>query len=395
MDVVIIADYCGSFDGGFNSRFLYLAQKLSHLGHKVEVITSDFDHGKKQKFVTTPEGFPYKITMLSELGYKKNICIRRFASDYIWGNNVRKYLKARKSPDVIYIAVPPLKGAYDAAVYCEKKKIRSIIDIQDLWPEAYRMVFNIPIISNVIFAPFVLLANGIYKRSDVIVGVSQTYVDRAVKVSKKCSKGTPVFLGTDLKKFDEYATTYSVKRDNRNELWIAYCGTLGASYDLNIVFDALRILDDETIHFIVMGDGPRREEFEINSKGLNVTFTGLLPYQEMCGLLCACDIAVNPIMKRAAQSIINKHGDYAAAGIPVINTQECEEYKELITQYKMGFNCDNNHPEKLAYAISYLKENIIERQKMGKAARLCAEQLFDRGTQYEKLISLIVNDCCL
>lgn len=101
MDVVIIADYSGSFDGGFNSRFLYLAQKLSHLGHKVEVITSDFDHGKKQKFVSPPEGFPYKITMLSELGYKKNICIRRFASDYIWGNNVRKPQCAKFNPDKI------------------------------------------------------------------------------------------------------------------------------------------------------------------------------------------------------------------------------------------------------------------------------------------------------
>ena len=42
----------------------------------------------------------------------------------------------------------------------------------------------------------------------------------------------------------------------------------------------------------------------------------------MVGMLGVCDIAVNSISKGAAQSIINKHGDYAAAGLPVVNTQE-------------------------------------------------------------------------
>jgi hypothetical protein len=84
MDIVIVADYCGSFDGGFNSRFLYLAEMLCKDGHEVEIITSDFDHGRKQKFNENPSGFSYQITMLRELGYKKNICIKRFISDYYW-----------------------------------------------------------------------------------------------------------------------------------------------------------------------------------------------------------------------------------------------------------------------------------------------------------------------
>lgn len=53
-------------------------------------------------------------------------------------------------------------------------------------------------------------------------------------------------------------------------------------------------------------------------------------YPEMCGRLVACYIAVNPITHGAAQSIINKHGDYAASGLPVVNTQECEEYRNLV-----------------------------------------------------------------
>ena len=40
-----------------------------------------------------------------------------------------------------------------------------------------------------------------------------------------------------------------------------------------------------------------------------------MSYEDMVQTLVQCDIAVNPIIKGAAQSIINKVGDYAAAGL--------------------------------------------------------------------------------
>lgn len=58
--------------------------------------------------------------------------------------------------------------------------VRFIIDIQDLWPEAFKMVFKLPIVSDIVFAPFNFLANGIYKRADEIIAVSDTYVNRAL-----------------------------------------------------------------------------------------------------------------------------------------------------------------------------------------------------------------------
>lgn len=61
-------------------------------------------------------------------------------------------------------------------VVLQKNKIPLIIDIQDLWPEAFKMAFNIPIISDILFAPMMRQANNIYSRADVIMAVSDTYV---------------------------------------------------------------------------------------------------------------------------------------------------------------------------------------------------------------------------
>ena len=118
---------------------------------------------------------------------------------------------------------------------------------------------------------------------------------------------------------------------------------------------------------------------------------GRLKYNEMCSLLTACDITVNPIMHMAAQSIINKHADYAASGLPVVSTQESEEYRRLIESYHMGFNCRNNDSKDLAEKLGVLVNDESLRKQMGANARRCAEEKFDRKTTYRLLADQILH----
>lgn len=393
MDIVIIADFCGPLDGTYNSRFLYLAEMLVKK-HNVEIITSDFNHANKDYFKNEIEKHDFSITMLHEGFYPKNICLKRFWGHYIWGVNVKKYLKHRQKPDVIFTAVPTLKAAYEAAKYCEKNKIRFIVDVQDLWPEAFQMVLNIPVLSSVLFFPFRCMANGIYKRADAVCAVSDTYCKRVMSVNYKAKDVVTVFLGTELDTFDMYANQEPIIKKNENEIWIAYCGTLGNSYDITCVIDALRLINNKGIRFVVMGDGPRREEFEKYAEKCNVntTFTGRLNYSDMCNLLCVCDITINPITHLAAQSIINKHADYAASGLPVISTQENEEYRKLVESYHMGYNCNNNDAIDLANKIQKLIIDKELRLQMGRNARTCAEECFDRKLTYKKICDILYGE---
>ena len=111
----------------------------------------------------------------------------------------------------------------------------------------------------------------------------------------------------------------------------------------------------------------------------------------MCSILKICDITVNPIAHMASQSIINKHADYAASGIPVVSTQESNEYRELIRKYQMGFNCQNNNAEDLANKLKILIEDKNKAIEMGKNARKCAEEKFDRNNTYQDLKKIILN----
>ncbi|WP_242981246.1 glycosyltransferase family 4 protein [Ruminiclostridium sufflavum] len=333
----------------------------------------------------------YKVTLIEEPIYKNNVSLKRFYSHCTMAKNLKRYLKYRKRPNIIYCSVPSLDVAAAAAEYAKKNNIKFIIDIQDLWPEAFKMIFDFFVISDILFYRMKKKADYIYKSADEIVAVSKTYLKRALEVNSKVHEGKVVFLGTDLSKFDEAFINNKYRNKPENEVWIVYAGTLGYSYDLSCVFDAMEILKNKGVNnlkFIVMGDGPLKKKFEdyAESKKVNTLFTGRLPYNEMVGILGVCDIAVNPIRKGAAASIINKHGDYAAAGLPVINTQECMEYRNLVDDYKMGLNCNNNDAIDIGEKLMTLLKDSELRNRMGRNSRELAEQKFDRHKTYLEII---------
>lgn len=396
MDIVIVAQYLRdleSFDGN-NSRFLYIAKMLAKSNkNNIEIITSDFSHARKTNFNKIDKIDGIKFTVCHETGYERNVSLKRFISHKELAINIKKYLKGRKKPDVIYLAVPSLSVGKICTKFCDKNDIKLIIDIQDLWPEAFKMVFNIPIISNLIFFPMKKQADYIYSRADEIVAVSETYCNRALKVNKKTKKGLSVFLGTDLKYFDECKKNNKIEFDD-DVIRIAYIGTLGHSYNIKFVIDAISILNKKGINnikFIVMGDGPLKQEFEEYAKARNINceFTGKLKYENMIGLLCSCDIAVNPIKAKSAGSIINKVGDYAAAGLPVINSQESKEYRYLIDENQIGINVENDDSNSMSSAIELMCSDYKKRKEYGNNNRKLAEKKFDRQNTYSKIINVI------
>ena len=289
----------------------------------MEIVTSRFWHVNKANRPHIEVKWPFKITLIDEPGYPRNICLKRFYSHFIWGRNVLYYIKHRKKPDIIYCAVPSLTAARNIALFCKKRKIRFIIDIQDLWPEAFRMLIRTPILNDILCLPFTILANSVYRHADRICAVSKTYALRALRVNEKCHKATVVYLGTNLKTFDEYSKkSETLKLPEKRCDWIGYCGSLSNSYDIDTVIDALHILKKRNkirLMLILMGNGDKEQKFKIKAKNavIDALFLGRLPYNEMCAVLSHCDMVVNPIRKGSAASIINKHADYAAAGVPV------------------------------------------------------------------------------
>ena len=394
--IVIVDHFSQTPDEVGNNRFLYLAELLCQKGYAVEIITTDFSHKAKKTRQTDPkllEALPYQFTMLPEPGYPKNVCLQRFYSHYVFGKNLKKYMEQMDKPDVVYVATPSLDAAGVAAAYCKKEHVPFVVDVQDVWPEAFKLVFHIPLVSDLVFAPMTIAANRMYRQADHIVAVSETYKERGLHSNAKDPEGLCVYLGTDLSAFDEKARAHTVDKPE-GEIWIAYAGTLGHSYNIEIILDALDRLPEEATRqlvFKVLGDGPLMERFQKRAATckVRVDFLGRLEYAKMTGYMRQADIAVNPIVKGAAQSIINKHADYAAAGLPVVSTQECPEYRALLDTYGCGINCPPEDAQAVADALETLLRDADLRRAMGQNSRRMAEERFDRANTYFRIVEVL------
>lgn len=395
--VMIVAHFCDYGSEKSNNRFNYLADCLARSGMEVELLTSSFSHrDKAQRKKVNDLQLRYKTTLIYEPSYQKNISLKRlFVSHATMAKNLRKYLEGCEQPDLIYCAIPSVDVSEVAAQYACSRKIPFVLDVQDLWPEAYKLVLKNGPLYKAVERLLKNRVDRVYAAADQIVAVSDTYARRAKSVNNKCEKPLTVYLGTDAKAFDENVkqnTPRYVKPEG--EFWLGYCGTLGRSYDLTTVMEAMKLLSDrgiQNVRLMVMGSGPWEEVFRQKADGLgiSVTFTGKLPYGEMCAQLAQCDAAVNPIVSGSAASIINKHADYAVAGLPVINTQENEEYRNLLLVYGCGISCDPADARAVADAIERLALDSRLRYQMAGKAREMGLEKFDRSRIYGELLKAI------
>ena len=385
----IVTHFCSDFESKGNNRFNYLAKLLADRGYQVEFITSDFSHVKKKPRTADAADPAYHVSLVHEPGYQKNVSIRRLRSHKVFGQNLKLLFAQLEKPQVVYLAVPSLDAGKVTTEYCQANNIPLVIDVQDLWPEAFCIAAKRFFIPEWVFTPMKKTADYIYKNADAVVSVSNTYLDRANLVRKK-QGGQCVFIGTNLSVFDSYPDAPIKKPDG--EIWIAYVGTLGSSYDLRTAIEAMRILVNKGLtgfRFKVFGDGPDMQQLIEQAQGLPIDFSGRVLYQDLAGLIRKCDIAVNPLVKGAAQSIINKHADYAAAGLPVVSTQECPEYRKLLETYGCGINCPPEDASSVADALEKLLKDPQLRKEMRQRSRQMAEGCFDRATTYQQIVTII------
>lgn len=379
------------------TRFKYIAQLLSEKGFEVDLITSSFQHWEKKqrnlKEINLNE-YSFNIKFFNEPGYLKNIDLRRIWSHHIACKNILKLLE-KNEYDLLYTEIPPNDIAATISKYGKKKKIPVILDVNDLWPEAMKMVFNFPIISDLMFYPFSKAAKEAYSLCSGIVGTSEEYANQPFKYMNRNIPKEVVYVGNEIKKFDEGVNLFSseiLKEDN--EFWIIYAGTFGESYDLSTLILASEILYKkgyENIKIKLLGGGPDDLKLKTLFKEhpSNVEFLGYLPFSKMAAYLSKSDVCINSFVKKAPQSIVTKIGDYLASGNPMINTCSSIEFKNKVEKDNFGINIEAENPEVLAETILHFYNNKNICIEMGKNARKIAEQQFDRPESYKKIVNLI------
>lgn len=400
------------------TRFRFLSELLVREGFEVELFTSSFQHWEKAQRDTSRACYrsqPYRISFIQEPGYQKNLDLARINSHRIAAKNLRSMLQERfaadpRAFDLIYAEIPPNDVARVCAEEAHRNRVPFVADINDLWPEAMRMVVDVPVLSDIVFHPFSRDAHVVYSLLSGAVGTSDEYAARPARDRSEPYPHVTVYVGNDLSLFDAgVAENAGAISKPAGEIWASYAGTLGASYDLATLVRAAAIVEERRtgqgasagtdtlrrdtppVRVKILGDGPDKQKLEALAAelGAPVDFLGYQDYPSMAAWLSKSDIVVNSLVKTAAQSIVTKIGDYLASESPMINTGSSPEFRAKVASDGFGINVEAEDPAALADAIEELARNSSLRKIMAAKGRRIAEQQFDQPRSYQAIVDLI------
>ena len=260
-----------------------------------------------------------KITYIIE--YLSALIFELLLSVFIYLKNPFHILHGANPPDHLFII----------AIIFKSLGVKYIFDHHDLSPESYVAKFK----SKGFFYKLLLyMENANFKFSDLVISTNQSYKSVAIKRGGK--KDSDVFVVRNGPRLDQIKIPYpNPEWKGSFKYLVAYLGVIGSQDQLDVLLKIADIIvnvrKNNSIKFIIIGDGPNLKQIKNMSNDMNldkhIEFTGFVPYGEkLFEILSTADVCVNPEYKNAFtdKSTMIKILEYMCFGKPIIQFETTE-----------------------------------------------------------------------
>lgn len=160
-----------------------------------------------------------------------------------------------------------------------------------------------------------------------------------------------------------------------------YLGIMGTQDGVDILLRAIRALDREDVHLLLVGDGPELRALQQLARDLGiadrVTFTGFLRGDRLVAALSSADIGVCPDPCNGFNDLLtmNKVLEYMAMELPCVMF-DLVEGRAIAGEAAIHAGRDND-PKSFAQAMSVLFDDPERCRRMGETGRRRVETKFD------------------
>ena len=361
-------------EGARPQRYWLMARAFARAGHAVTLWSSDFSHARKAPRALADgarwEGDGFRLVLVPTPPYPRNVCLRRILSHRAFARNLRKLAELEpQRPDLVIASLPPLASAASLAAFCRARGIAFVVDVMDAWPENFARV-----VPRWTLAPLRARARRIYRSAQGVSAVAARYLDLAKSYGAHCPTHL-AYHGIELTPPPPVHAEGSAFR-------LVYVGTMGASYDLETVIDAVREMSD--VELELAGAGPKEAALRVRAEGCSrIFFHGYLGDEELRALLARADAGLVPMFDDSCVGVPYKLADYAAAGVPVVNTLHGET-ERLLAEHGAGVTCVAGDVRALCAAVMDLRARDASALRAGA---LSLARLFDAEAVYSDYVA--------
>lgn len=387
MNILLINHYAGSPRYGMEYRPYYLAREWVKMGHRVTIVAASFSHLHScqptiKGIITREEIEEINYLWLKTPSYHGNGIKRMFnmLTFVLRLFDVRKKLLKDFKPDVVIASSTYPLDIYPANFISKACGSKLIFEVHDLWPLSPMELGGMSR-----YHPFIIVLQhaedfacqfadkvvSILPKADSYLhgrGMSPykfVYIPNGIDVDEWQQNFTPLpQLHSDALK--------RIRQDDR--FIIGYAGAHGLSNALDIFIDAASLLQDISISFVLVGQGPEKERLQQKTleRGLqNVIFLPPVQKASIPELLNRMDVLYIGLKK---QSLFrfgvspNKLMDYMMAGKPVIHAIDAGN--DMVAESGCGISVPPEDPQAVADAVKRLMDmSEDERKAMGQKGK--------------------------
>ncbi|PYU59089.1 MAG: hypothetical protein DMG56_19265 [Acidobacteria bacterium] len=172
---------------------------------------------------------------------------------------------------------------------------------------------------------------------------------------------------------------------------LVHAGNLGFYGAWNSLVSAARLLANDGVGLVFVGDGAQRSEIEAAAAGSgNIRFLEFFPASKIPSVLAAADAHVITV-KRGLEGVVvpSKMYGILAAGKPIVAVAP-KETDAVSLGIRRGFAvaADPDRAEEVVSAVRALVSNPNKLKTMGEAARAAAPD-YDRVKELQKFVEII------
>ena len=388
LKIVLLTQYYPPEMGAAPNRLSDLAKDLTNLGHSVTVLTAMPNYPTGRYYPAYGGLFRREIrngaSVIRTLIYptksaglvQRLLCYFSFVfsslalGGWLIGN-----------PNYLITESPPLFLGISGFLLSRWKRARWIFNVSDLWPESA--------VSIGVLKPGLALSLAerleafFYRRAWLITGQSSGIVQSI----RDRFPGAPTLLlsnGVDTQRFRPDCCTRETRAllGSDSHCVVLYAGLHGLAQGLEQIIEAAAQLKDEpTIKFVLIGDGPVKQELmrEAACKGTtNVTFLDPLPREQMPALVAAADIVVVPLKMHIPGAVPSKLYEAMSAGRALVLVASGEP-AAIVSVNRAGVVVEPGDIKALADTLRELARDPVLRERLGTRARQVALEKYDRS----------------
>ena len=373
MNILYIFHYAGSPEYGMSFRPYYMAREWVKQGHNVTIIASSFSH-LRQKNPTVLKDFQEEMVdgiryvWLKGNEYGGSTARIRNIVSYVWKlqRNAKKIAKLVKPDLVIASSTYPLDNV-PAHRIAKVVGAKHCYEAHDIWPLSPMEIGGYSK-----WHPFIMVMqwaeNFACRKADKVISLLWNSEQHYKECGLKDGHFACIPNGFASDEWDPKASSQSLPDEHENlfrslkgKIVVGFAGGFAASGALTTLIEAANILkDNDGIHFVLVGKGPEKENYQklISHLGLNnVHLLPTVPKKMVPAVVAHFDVAfiggVHSVLHQYGTSA-NKLTDYMLAGKPIV--QAIDEPGSVVERVGCGIQVEAENPQLTAQAICKISE---------------------------------------